>query len=186
MKVNGQTKPSQLDRLEALEKNAETLSMGVRVSQMLVKQVMDRMQQTQEMLHVKSSALSDLQYRLLALQKVTGVDLALVQKEADRLKLEEWTRASDEDSASRGLVKSDAVKSKESIVVFTSTTPDQPEDRGVFRSKIRVLELGSLPAMEAFEGKKPGDVFDITLSDQKHQVTLLEVYEEPKQEAVSE
>lgn len=186
MKVNGQTKPSQLDRLEALEKNTETLSMGVRVSQMLVKQVMERMQQTQEMLHIKSSALSDLQYRLLALQKVTGVDLALVQTEADRLKLEEWDRASKEDSAARGLVKSDEVSSKQSIVVFTSTTPDLPEDRGVFRSKVRVVELGSVPVMEAFEGKRPGDVFEVNLADQKHQVTLLEVYEEPKQEAVSE
>jgi len=138
------------------------------------------------MLHVKSSALNDLQYRLLALQKVTGVDLALVQAEADRLKLEEWKRASDEDSKAKGLVSADVVKSKESVVVFTSSTPDLPEDRGVFRSKIRVLELGSLPAMEAFEGKKPGDVFDVTLADQRHVVTLLEVYDEPKQEAAGE
>jgi hypothetical protein len=148
---------------------------------MLVKQMMDKLQQTQEMLHVKSSALNDLQYRLLALQKVTGVDLKQVQAEADRLKLEEWNRASSEDSVARGLVSVDVVKNKESIVVFTSTTPDLPEDRGVFRSKVRVLELGSLPAMEAFEGKKPGDVFDVMLADQRHQVTLIEVLEEPKE-----
>lgn len=186
MKVTGQNKPNQLERIAALEKNAETLSMGVRVSQMLVKQVMERMQQTQEMLHVKSSALNDLQYRLLALQEVTGVDLALVQAEADRIKLKEWDRASKEDSEARGLVKTDFVKNKESIVVFTSTTPYTSEDQGVFRSKVRVIELGSLPAMEAFEGKRSGDVFDVTLADQTHRVTLLEVYEEPKQEAVSE
>jgi hypothetical protein len=181
MKQSGVTKPNQLERIAALEKNAETVSMGVRVSQMLVQQMMGKVQELNEKLHVSTAMINDLQYRLLAVQKVSGLDLNSLQKEADRLKLEEWTKASDEDSASRGLLPAAEVASQNSVVVFTSTTPESQEDKGIFRSKVKVLEIGSTEAAAAFYGKKPGDKFDIVLADTKHVVELLQVLEEPKE-----
>lgn len=183
MKVNGQTKPSQLDRLESLEKAAETLSMGVRVSQMLVQQLMGQLKQVQEQLHIKTSAVNELQYRQLALQKLTGVDLSALQKTSDEFRLEEWNRISLDDSKSKELVSSDKLESRDQTVVFSSSTPELPEDRGIFRSKVKVSELGSPEAESAFIGKSVGDTFAITLADHKHLVTILEILTGPTQEA---
>lgn len=185
MKATGLNKPNQLERIAALEKNAETLSMGVRVSQMLIKQITEQFQHVQQQLYIKTSAVNDLQYRLLALQAVTGVDLNKVQSEADRLKIEEWNKASNEDSLAKGLVAVSEVLDEESIVVFTSSTPELPEDRGVFRSKVRLIELGSKEATTTFKGKKVNDQFEVVLADQKHLVTLLEVYSAPELQEVA-
>lgn len=185
MKATGLNKPNQLERIAALEKNAETISMGVRVSQMLVKQITEQFQQLQQQLYIKTSAVNDLQYRLLALQAVTGVDIDKVQAEADRLKIEEWNKASDEDSIAKGLVAIDSVLDEQSIVIFMSSTPDLPEDRGIFRSKVRLIELGSKEAIDAFRGKKVGDEFEVVLAEQKHLVTLLAIYSEPESQEVA-
>ena len=177
MKQTGITKPNQLERIQLLEKTAETLSMGVRVSQMLVQQVGQQLQQLQEQNHIKSSMINDLQYRILALQKVTGVDLEKLQVEADYFKLEEWSKASSEDSAAKKLTEAKSVSSYDSVVVFTTSTPDL-KDGGIFRSKIRVSELGSATAMAEFLDKSAGDTFEVILADQKHVVTLLQVLED--------
>ena len=181
MKQTSVNKPNQIERISALEKNAETISMGVRVSQMLVQQMMGKVQELNEKLHVSTAMINDLQYRLIAVQKVSGLDLEQLQKEADRLKLEEWIKASDEDTISRGLIAVPEVASQNSIVVFTTTTPESKEDKGIFRSKVKVLEIGSAEASVAFYGKKLADKFEIVLADTKHVVELLQVFEEPKE-----
>jgi hypothetical protein len=177
MKQTGLNKPNQLERITSLEKNAETLSMGVRVSQMLVQQMLQRVTQLEERLAFVVSSNNDLQYRLLALQKVTGVDLNALQTEADRLKLEEWNQASADDNVAKGLVAVESVSGPETTVVFTSTTPSLSEDRGIFRSKVKVSEIGTAQAIEVFQDKKPGDKFELTLNGQIHLVELLEVLE---------
>lgn len=182
MKQTGLNKPNQLERITALEKNAETVSMGVRVSQMLVQQMLSRVTQLEERLNFVLSANTELQYKLLALQKVTGVDVAQLQLESDRIRLEEWTEVSKEDNEKKGLVSSPSVSSSESTVVFTSTTPSAKEDKGIFRSKVKVSEIGDQNAVEAFLGKKPGDKFELQLNSDTHLVELLEVLEVKKQE----
>lgn len=181
MKQLNVNKPNQLERILNLEKNAETLSMGVRVSQMLLQQFTKKMNQLEERLAFVVSLNNDLQYRLLALQKTTGVDIAALQAEADKMKLEEWEKASEDDNKARNLTKADCVSDENSIVVFTSSTPDLEEDKGIFRSKVSVSEIGTKEAKEVFVGKKPGDTFDIQLAGNKHRVELLEVYSQPTQ-----
>lgn len=175
MKQTGLNKPNQLERITTLEKSAEALSMGVRVSQMLVQQMLQRVTHLEEKLAFVVSSNNDLQYRLLALQKVTGVDLTALQAEADRIKLEEWNKASEEDNKSRNLVPTTEVQDESSVVVITSSTPGT-EDRGIFRSKVAVSEIGSADATEKFKGKKPGDKFELELAGNTHVVELLEVY----------
>jgi len=181
MKQTGINKPNQLERVTLLEKTAETLSMGVRVSQMLVQQIMQRVAQLEERLAFVVSSNNDLQYRLLALQKVTNVDVATLQAEADRIKLEEWNKASAEDTKSRNLVPADEVLDESSIVVITSSTPGQ-DDKGIFRSKVSVAEIGSNEATDKFKGKKPGDKFELELAGNTHVVELLEVYSQQGQQ----
>jgi hypothetical protein len=180
MKQTGLGKPNQLERVALLEKNAEATSMGVRVSQMLLQQMLQRVTQLEERLGFVLSSNSDLQFRLLALQKVTGVNIDALQLEADKIKLDEWTKASEEDNAARGLVPASEVVDQDSIVVITSTTPGA-EDKGIFRSKVSVIEIGSKEAIEAFQGKKPGDKFELELAGNTHVVELLEVYAQQKE-----
>ena len=182
MKQTGLNKPNQLERITALEKNAETLSMGVRVSQMLVQQMMQRVSQLEERLAFVVSSNNDLQYRLLALQKTTNVDINLLQAEADRIKLEEWNKASEEDTKQRNLTPVQEVLDENTVVVISSTTPSLPEDKGIFRSKVSVAEIGSNEATEKFKGKKPGDKFELTLAGNTHLVELLEVYTQQGQQ----
>jgi len=181
MKQTGINKPNQLERISALEKNAEALSMGVRVSQMLLQQLLQRITQLEEKMTFLVGANTDTQYRALAMQNLLGVDVSKLQEEADKIRLDEWEKASDEDTKKRSLVQVDSVDGTDCVVAFTSSTPDLPEDRGVFRSKITLSDIGNPDSAAAFIGKKPGDVFDVVLADQRHVVTLLDVLKENNQ-----
>jgi hypothetical protein len=184
MKQTGTGKPNQLERISSLEETCQTLSMGVRVSQMLVKQLTSTIQDLQEQIHIKSSMLNDFQYRLLALQKHSAVEQSVLQKEVDALRLVDWNIACEQDSKEKELYPVEQILDANDIVVFTSSTPESPVDRGIFRSKVKVSALGPVEVIQAFDGKKVGDKFEVSLAETKHLVEILQILKEPKKEEV--
>jgi len=181
-----------VDRIEKLEKEVANLSMATRISQMLLKQLMERGQQQDQELRSLNGMLNDYQYRFLALQQsIPGLDITDVAVKADAIKLNDWNDASDRDDSERKFTVADTVVDASNIVIFKSSAPSPAGDKGIFRSKIALTDTGSQDTINAFLNKKVGDEFTVKLGNEDHLVTLLGVrvappaQETPVAEAVS-
>ena len=168
------------ERLEALEKEAANLSMAIRVNQALMKQLMDQLRPMQDDLTRFYGALNDTQYRLSALVSTLNLDKNVLAKEADKYKLVDWQEASDKDDAARSLESADLVSSPDDIVIITSTTPDEVEDRGIFRSKTSLSEIANKDIAEGFLNKSVGHTLETLINGSRHVVELVGVRVVPK------
>jgi hypothetical protein len=169
------------ERLEALEKEAANLSMAIRVNQALLKQFMDQLRPMQDDLTRFYGALNDTQYRLSAIVSTLNLDKNALAKEADKYKLVDWQEASDKDDAARSLESTDAVSSSDDIVIITSTTPDEAEDRGIFRSKTALSEIANKDIAEGLLGKSVGYTLETVINGSRHVVELVGVRVAPKE-----
>jgi len=174
MKMINEQKQNQAQKIQALEKNIENLSMALRVNQLLLKKVMDQLQPMQSELKNNTGMLNDFQYRILGLQKCLPVNIEELTTIVDSLKLKDWQDASDKDDESNGLIAADSVSSKEDFVILTSKVLGEEPEHGIFRSKIKLEETGQ-ELTDALLNKKVGQSVDVELNGKTHHVTLLGV-----------
>lgn len=173
-------KPSaQVKENEQVTKSLEQVAKALTVAQEMLKHVFQRVGVLSSELSKLSNSIIDLQYREEALLKLLNVDPNKLNELVTEAKIQDWQKASEKDSQSRGLVTKECVTSNEDIVVWSSQSMDDA-NVGVFRSKVKIKEIG--PAFEeAAMGKKAGDVFTVSLgNDVVHSVNLIEVLEEQK------
>lgn len=168
------------ERLEALEKEATNLSMAIRVNQALMKQLMEQLRPMQDDLTRFYGALNDTQYKLNAIVSTLNIDKNAMAREADKFKLEDWQSASDRDDTARGLEAASVVSSPDDIVIITSTTPDETEDRGIFRSKTALGEISNKDIVDGFLGKSVGHIVETSINGSRHVVELIGVRTAPK------
>jgi sporulation protein YlmC with PRC-barrel domain len=128
--------------------------------------------------------MNDLQYRLLAYQEVSGVDIEALKAKADELRLKDYNEASDKEDAEKGLIPVDTVESVNDYVVISSTTPGEAQDKGIFRSKFRISESGIAELMTGLIGKKVGETLEVKLADLNHVVEVLAIRKDPAPLAV--
>jgi hypothetical protein len=168
------------ERIEALEKEAANLSMALKINQALIKQLLEQLRPMQEDLTRFYGALNDTQYKTSAIAALTNIDKSRLAQEADLFKLKDWQEASDKDDAARNLFSVDSVSSLEDIVVITSTTPDESEDRGIFRSKTPLSDIANQDIVNGLIGKAPGTTLETVINGSRHVVELLAVRSAPK------
>lgn len=176
--VDSQKKRSKptINRVAELEREVANLTMAVRVSQALLKQFMEQIRPMQEDLTRFYSALNDAQYKTSALlSSVPGVSREQIAALADQLKLADWQQSSDKDDQARGLVPVDAVSSEDDVVIIASTTPDEPEDKGIFRSKSPLKDIANQDIVNGFLNKAVGETVETTINGSRHVVELLGV-----------
>lgn len=162
------------DRIEKLEKEVANLNMAIRISQMLLKQLMEQMQPVQQELRATTGMVNDFQYRTLALQSTLGVDLVALKTKADELKLNDWNQASDKDDEANGFTKADTATSSEDTVIISSVVAGK-DDAGIFRSKVVLGQTGNQQLVEGLLNKAVGTVVDVKIGEDVHTVTLLAV-----------
>jgi hypothetical protein len=168
-------------RVADLEREVANLTMAVRVSQALIKQLVEQIKPMQEDLTRFYSALNDVQYKTSALlSSVPGVSRQQIASVADQLKLIDWQQSSDKDDEVRGLVEADSVSSDEDVVIIASTTPDEEEDKGIFRSKSPLKEISNADIAKGFLNKSVGATVETTINGSRHVVELLGVRTAPK------
>ena len=173
-------------KFEALEQKVKQMEMATRVNQMLLKQfgsALDKI--TADLRHIEAN-IGDLQYRLVATNNITGLDKIAMQKESDRLKLEDFNKASDAEDKTRNLTLAEVVESQEDVVIISSKTPKEVEDRGFLRSKIQIKQMNQPSLQEALVGKRVGDKVTIELNGTEHEVELLGVRKVPAPAPVAE
>jgi predicted nuclease with TOPRIM domain len=165
--------------IETLKKQTENLNMAMRINQAMLKQLMDNLVNLGGESKNLTGMFNDFQYRFLATQKLLNVNTEDVAKISDSMKLEDWTKASEKDDVDNGFQEANTVTSASDVVIITSKTPDEAEDKGIFRSKVLLSETGSKELIDGLMNKTVGDVVEVQLNGIKHVITLLGVRVKP-------
>jgi hypothetical protein len=172
-------KPSKKETVKHLIKHVENLSMAVRVLQMTVRQAVQNFEKMDQDIGNTMGLLSDIQYRTRAMLEVGGFDKAAVDKAADKMKIEEFDKASIKDDEEKGYkVADDKQVAETDVVIMTSTTKTE-DDKGIFRSKISMAQLQDPVIKEKLLGTKVGDKVLAKINGIEHEIEILGIREVP-------
>ena len=170
------SKNEQMRELQVEIKNQE---MANRISQMMIKQLMENLKSIGDDLGFALNQLSELQYNHGALQKHFNVSAETLNNLANAQRLIDFNEASAKEDVKNNLLTADEV-SADSIVTLTSEAKDENgKDRGIFRSRIKLSESGSADLITNLTGKKVGDKVQVKLSGIDHLVEVLSIKTAP-------
>jgi hypothetical protein len=164
------------ERLRALEKEVENLSMAVRINQMMTQQILQNLKGMKEDLGNSLGLINELQYKILAVQRVSSLDLQALADVANELRLKDFNEASDKEDA-EGKYTVGTVVDERSTVILTSKTEDP--DKGIFRSRLKLSECGVPDLIKAFMGREAGAKALVKLNGVDHEVELLAIRQPP-------
>lgn len=168
--------PSTKDKIRELEIQLQNMQMAMQMSQMMIKHLTDQFQTFQADLGGTMGMLNDFQYRTLAMLELGGFDTNAIDAKADEYKLNDFNKASDKEDEQKGYVKDEnGIVTEDSIVIVTTSTPDQLEDQGIFRSKFPMSECLTPDLREKLLGSKVGDTIQSTIYNVNHDVTILDI-----------
>src|ERR1700688_3562956 len=111
------------ERLSSLEKKLANLEMASRISQMMTQQMMTNMRNMQQDIGRALGLLNETQYKLLAMQSVSGLDVSAMNQVCNTLRLTDFNEASDKEDAQGNFLPGDVVE-KDSTIILTSTTKE--------------------------------------------------------------
>jgi hypothetical protein len=165
--------PAKKDRFKELDVAIKNCEMATRLTQMMVKQLLEQMQNSRLDIDNTMGMLNDFQYRTLAMLELSGIDKKLIDKRADELKLADYMKASDAEDAAKNYVDDAAgIVGEDSVVTITSST-NGDEDRGIFRSKFPMSECLTPSIKEKIMGLKLGESFEETIKGDVHKITVV-------------
>ena len=167
-----QAQTSRKDKLRELEAEVKNLAMASRISQMMTQQIMQNMKALHEDVGRASGIINELQYKILAIQKVSGLDIEQMNAVANEQRLIDFNEASDKEDADNGFTVGDLVN-EASTVILTSKTEEK--DRGIFRSRLKLSTCGVPDLIKAFMGREVGARAIVELNGLQHEVELLAI-----------
>lgn len=165
--------PNKNDLLQQLTTEVENTSMAVRVSQMLIKQLLTNGQSMQSDLNQMVSQITELQYKFLAVQKALNLDSSKLEELANEERLKDFEEAASKADIQDQLEVAETADA-DSVVTITSTTIG-PQDKGIFRSRIKLSETGVPELINELTGKRIGDKVTVKLNDIEHNIELLDI-----------
>lgn len=166
------------ERFETMEKRVQQLEMAGRITQMLIQQIGNSVSPMAQDLGELALRQRDSLYRTMALQELLGVDLSNLQAKALELQIKDFNESSDKEDAEKGYTPGDVV-TEDTVVILTSKTPEEAEDKGYMRSKLLVRDIG-FPQLKAdLLGKTVGANVDAEINGVKHVITVLGVRNVP-------
>jgi hypothetical protein len=176
MAINGQRQSkakSSKDEIRELKVSLSNAEMATRISQMMLKQVLEQFQGLRRDMDNTMGIINDIQYRTIAMLDVGGVDKVALEAKAEQLKLIDYNNASDQEDLKKGYeLDNDSIINEKSIVIITSTTNGN-EDKGIFRSKFAMNECSTESLRNKFIGAKVGDIFSEEINGEIHTITIL-------------
>lgn len=168
-------KLNKTETIMSLDKEVKNLQMAGRVSQMMVQQLMQNLQNMSQDLGKAFKIINEMQYKVLAMQSVGGFDAAAMTAKADELRLKDFTEASDSEDQKGNFTVGDVVKD-DSTVIITSTAPS---GEGIFRSRIKLAECGVPALIRDLAGKPVGTKVTCQLNGEDHVIELLGIRNPP-------
>jgi hypothetical protein len=161
------------EKLRSMETETKNTAMAIRINQMMTQQLMQNLKGMHEDIGRALNLISELQYKILAVQKVAGLDVEAMNAIANEQRLADFTEASDKEDLEKGFTPGEIVN-EQSTVILTSTT-DEGADKGIFRSRIKLSECGVPDLINAFMGREVGSKAIVTLNGLDHTVELLAI-----------
>lgn len=162
------SKKQKINSMENELKNSQT---AARITQMMIQQLVNNGRSMSEDVGKLFQLFNELQYKFIALQQLSGVELSKVQDLTTELRLKDFTEASDKEDAEKGFTVVDMV-TEDSTVILTSTTSLTP-DAGIFRSRIKLTDTQSAELIKGLVGQKVGTKVEAKLNGVDHTVELL-------------
>ena len=169
------------DRLRSMEAEIKNTQMASNISQMMIKQLLNNIQNIGQDLNSAIGQLSELQYQMLAVRKHFNLDPKELALLANEQRLKDFEEAASKQDLQEGLLDTDVVDA-DSVVVLTSSV-NGDADKGVFRSRLKLSETQAPQLVDALIGKRVGDVVTVKLNEDEHTITLLGVKKSPVEEA---
>jgi hypothetical protein len=175
MSKGGRTasRPTKSDRFEQMAKQVENLTMAVRVGQMMSQRMAQQLNSIVENLTINTGMLNDFQYRALAMQQLAGVDKSQLQAITDQLKLADFDKESEAKDQAGGFLVVDKVEGDDDTVLITSFTPDEKEDKGILRSRIKISDMNQADLQAKLVGCVVGSKVEATLNGVNHVIEIL-------------
>jgi len=178
MNLNGQRAPKQngaKQKIRELEIQLSNVEMATRISQMMLKQVLEQFQALRRDLDNSMGILNDFQYRTQAMLELGNFDIDKLNEIAESFKLKDYMAASDSEDRVKGYLNDDnGTIDANSIVIITSST-NGDKDKGIFRSKFPMSECTTESLKEKLLGKKVGDKVVEEINGDNHEITILQL-----------
>ena len=165
-------------RFEQLEKNVKQMQMATQIGQIMQQQLNQTLGAIKDDITSLAPQFQNIQYSLLALQQLLDIDTKKMNEIAGELRLKDWTEANDKEDAEGNFKIKLNVDTDQDFVIISSSTPDEEENKGMFRSRQLIAQLPPELAKEMI-GKGVGDKVDFKSEEVRHVIEILGVREAP-------
>ena len=88
-----QAQTSKKEKLKTIESELKNAQMAVRLNQMLSQKMLENQKEIQRDMNNALKVINELQYKILAIQKVAQLDVAALTTEVDSLRLKDFNDA---------------------------------------------------------------------------------------------
>jgi hypothetical protein len=167
--------PSAKVQLRQVQTELQNSQMASRISQKMTQQLMSNVKAISQDLGNALNQLYELQYKYTALQKYLNVDAAKLNTIANEQRLSDFNEASLKADDKDGLEAVSTVGDDSTVVLTSTATDETGNDRGIFRSRIKLSESGVPDLIKALTGKSVGDKVNVKLNEIDHVVELLAI-----------
>lgn len=167
---------SKKEQMRTLQTEMSNMQTATRITQMMLQQLLQNNKTMSEDLGRSLNQLYELQYKVMAVQKALNLDPKQLDEIANKQRSMDFDEAAAKEDAKMGMLDGDMV-GENSTVVLTSTT--EGEDKGIFRSRVKLSEAGVPALTTALMGKKVGEKAKVMLNDVEHTVEVLSIKEDP-------
>ena len=170
------TNLSKKDRIRTLETQIANAETAVRLTQMMVQQLLVNNKSIMQDLSFAAGQIQELQYKVWALQKThPNLDSSELEQLINTQRLKDFNEAAQKADLSDNLQQAETIE-EDSVVVITTTAKDATgTDVGIFRSRIKLSESGVPDLINNLLGKKVGEKTTVTLNNTPHVVEVLSV-----------
>lgn len=167
--------PSKKEAVDQLKTEIANLQMAGRISQMMTQQLMQSVKSMSDDLGATLNQLYELQYKYNALAKHLNVDENVLNELANKQRLVDFEEAAVKQDAKEGLVSADVVTADSTIVITSVAKDEKGNDKGIFRSRLKLSESGVPDMISGLDGKKVGDKVTVKLNGLDHEVEVLAI-----------
>lgn len=166
---------SKNDVMRNIDTELKNLQMAGRVSQMMIQQLLTNIKSMGEDLGYALNQVSDLQYKQTALMKYLKCDVSALDKIANDQRLVDFDKGAADQDIKDVLVSAVAVSVDSTITLASEAKDESGNDRGIFRSRIKLAESGSPDLIAQLTGKTVGSKVQVKLNGIDHVVELLSI-----------
>lgn len=166
---------SKNEELNTIKTELANMQTAARISQMMIQQLLTNIKSMGDDLGYSLNQLSELQYKYTALQKHFNLDASTLDKIANEQRLVDFDRGSIEQDKKDGLLVANEVTTDSTVTLTSEAKDADGNDRGIFRSRIKLSESGSPDLITQLTGKTVGAKVQVKLNGVDHTVELLAI-----------